>query len=103
MWISDLSRGVPGTMLKLFVAGELIAWGASTFVSLALYNWVLRSPWLLVLALICVMQSIIQGVALRLALQHRDQQTVTVMCVGNWAGALLVTFVAPMFLPVVAL
>ena len=52
MWISDLSRGVPGTMLKLFVAGEMIAWSASTLVSLALYAWVLRSPWLLGLALI---------------------------------------------------
>ncbi len=103
MWINDLSRGVPGTMLKLFVAGELIAWAAGTLFSLALYAWVLRSPWVLALALICVVQSIAQGVALRLALRHRNQQTVTVMCAGNWAGALLVTFVAPMFLPVVAL
>ena len=103
MWISDLSRGVPGTMLKLFVAGELIAWSAGTLVSLALYAWVLRSPWLLGLALICVVQSIVQGMALRLALQHRNQQSVTLMCVGNWAGALMVTFVAPMLLPVVAL
>src|ERR1700723_2331665 len=100
MWISDLSRGVPGTMLKLFVAGELIAWAAGTLFSLALYAWVLRSPWVLALAFICVVQSLVQGVALRLALRHRNQQTVTVMCVGNWAGALLVTFVAPMFLPV---
>ena len=103
MWISDLSRGVPGTMLKLFVAGELIAWGASTLVSLALYTWVLTSPWLLVLALICVAQTIVQWVALRLALQHRNQQSVLLVCSGNWAGALLVTFVAPVLLPVVAL
>jgi signal transduction histidine kinase len=103
MWISDLSRGVPGTMLKLFVAGELIAWAASTLISLALHTWVLRSPWLIGLALICLAVTAVQGAALRLALQHRNQQSVTVMCIGNWAGALMVTFVAPMFLPVVAL
>ena len=103
MRIRDLSRGVPGTILKLFVAGELIAWGAGTLLSLGLYLWVLQSPWSLVVALVCFAQSLVMCASLRLARHRKSQQAVTLMCIGNWVSALLITFVAPMLLAAVAL
>ena len=61
-----------------------------------------RSPWLLALVAICAAQCVVLGAALRLA-RHQNQQSITLICIGNWASALLITFVAPTLLPVIAL
>ena len=77
--------------------------GAGTLLSLALYLWVLKSPWLMALALVCFAQVLVMCASLRLARNRKSQQAVTLMCLGNWVSALLITFVAPMLLAVVAL
>jgi signal transduction histidine kinase len=64
---------------------------------------VLRSPWLLAFAAVCAAQCVVLGVALRLARRTRYQQSITLVCIGNWAGLLLLTFVNPDVLPVAAL
>lgn len=103
MRVRDLSRGVPETMLKAFVAIELIAWAAATLLLLALYLWVPNSRWSLALVLVAAAQGLVMWAALRLAQHRNSRQAVTLMCVGNWASALLITFVAPMLWTVVAL
>jgi signal transduction histidine kinase len=91
---------VAGARLQQFIAAELCAFGGSTLLSLALYLYALRSLWMLILALICAAQCITLGAALFLARRGAHQRSVTLVCAGNWASALLVTFVAPVLLPV---
>jgi signal transduction histidine kinase len=91
---------VAGARLQQFIAAELCAFGGSTLLSLALYSFALRSLWMLALALICVAQCVTLGAALFLARRGDHQRSVTLVCAGNWASALLVTFVAPVLLPV---
>ncbi len=67
------------------------------------YMWVLRSPWLLAIAAVCSAQCVVLGVALRLARRGRYQQSITLVCTGNWAAVLLVTFIVPSLLPVLVL
>src|SRR5262245_8100467 len=56
------------------------------------YIWVLRSPWLLASVAVAVAQCVVLGVALRLARHSRYEQSITVVCIGNWASVLLSTF-----------
>ena len=69
-------------------------------VPLGLYTWVLRSPWLLALAVIGAVQCVVLGVVLRLWRRGRYQQSVTLGCIGNCAYLLFVTVVVPDLLPV---
>ena len=55
------------------------------------YVWVLRSPWLLAFVAVGVAQCVVLGVALRLARHLRYQQSITLVCIGNWVSTLLVT------------
>ena len=48
-------------------------------------------------------QCVVLGVALRLARRSRYQQSITLVCIGNWVSVLLVTFIAPALLPVMVL
>jgi signal transduction histidine kinase len=91
---------VGGTRLQQFIAAELAAFGGSFILSLSLYSWAVRSPWMMVLALICVAQCVTLAAALVLARRGNHRQSVTLVCIGNWASALLVTFVAPVLLAV---
>ena len=90
------------TRLQQFIIAELCAFGGGVSLSLELYFWVLPSPWLLVLALVCAAHCLTLGAALFLW-RGAHQRKVTVVCVGNWASALIVTFIAPVMLPVMVL
>jgi signal transduction histidine kinase len=92
-----------GARLQQFIGADLCAFAGSIVLSLALYVWVLASPWMLTLAGICAAHCVALVAALRLARDGRHQRSVTVVCVTNWASALLVTFVAPIMLPVMVL
>jgi signal transduction histidine kinase len=89
------------TRLQQFILAELCAFGAGVALSLELYFWVLASPWMIVLAVVCAAHCVSLGVALFLRGAH--QRKVTVVCVGNWTSALLITFIAPVMLPVMVL
>lgn len=91
---------VAGKRLQQFVIAEFAAFGGSIVLALALYQRSVRSPWMLGLALICGAQCVTLAVALILARRGGYQQSVTLVCVGNWASAVLVTFVAPVLLAV---
>jgi signal transduction histidine kinase len=67
------------------------------------YQYVLRSPWLLVIVAICTAQCVVLGAALRLARRTRYQQSIMLVCIGNWTSVLLITFVVPTLLPVLVL
>jgi signal transduction histidine kinase len=73
---------------------------AGVLVELAMYTWLYRSPWVLALAGVCTAQCVVLGVALRLARRGRYQQSMTLVCIGNWAAVLLLTFIVPDALPV---
>lgn len=89
---------VAGRRLQQFIAAELAAFGGSTALSLSLYLWAVRSPWMLALVGVCVAQCATLLAALVLARRGDHQRSVTLVCIGNWAVALLVTFVDPALL-----
>jgi signal transduction histidine kinase len=68
-----------------------------------LYKWVLRSPWFLAIAGVCTAQCVVLGVALRLARRGGYQQSITLVCIGNWAAVSLLTFIDPNALPIMLL
>jgi len=89
---------------ELFLIGHLAMYsGAGILLPLWEYQFVLRSLWLLAIVVICAAQCVVLGTALRLARRRRLQQSITLVCVGNWAAVLLLTFVAPGLLPVMVL
>jgi len=84
------------TLLAMyFVVGVLM--------ELGMYKWVLRSPWLLAIAGVCTAQCVVLGVALRLARRGRYQQSITLVCIGNWATVSLSTLIVPDGMPVMLL
>jgi signal transduction histidine kinase len=77
--------------------------GAGILLPLWAYQFVVRSSLLLAIVPICAGQCVVLVTALRLARRGRLQQSITLVCVGNWAAVLLLTFVAPGLLPVMVL
>ncbi|OBF87650.1 two-component sensor histidine kinase, partial [Mycobacterium sp. 852002-51163_SCH5372311] len=77
--------------------------GTGVLLPLWEYQCVLRSSWFLAIAGISTAQSAVLVVALRLARRRRYQQSITLVCIGNWVAVLLITFVAPVLLPVMVL
>ena len=72
---------------ELFLTGHLALYvGAGILLPLWEYIWVLRSPWLLAIVAVCAAQCVVLGVALRLARRGRYQQSITLVCIGNWAS-----------------
>jgi signal transduction histidine kinase len=100
----DLIHRFRAERFQLFLTGHLAMWaGAGIALPLWEYQWVLRSPWLLVIVAVCAGQCLVLAIALRLARLDRYQQSITLVCIGNWVSALLITFVAPPLLPVMVL
>jgi signal transduction histidine kinase len=86
---------------ELFVTFWLAMYsGVGVLLPLGLYKWVLRSPWWLGMAAVGVAGCVVLGVALRLARHGRYQQSITLVCIGNWAAVLVATSVVPDLLPV---
>jgi len=86
---------------ELFLTSHLAMYsGAGILLPLWQYQFVARSPWLLAIVLICAGQCVVLVTALRLARRRRLQQSITLVCIGNWAAVLLLAFVAPGLLPV---
>ncbi len=100
----DLIHRFTAERFQLFLTGYLAMYfGAGVLLPLWEHQYVLRSPWLLALVAICTAQCVVLGAALRLARRTRYQQSITLVCIGNWASALLVTFVVPALLPAMVL
>jgi signal transduction histidine kinase len=100
----DLIHRFANRRIQLFVAALLATYFfAGVLVELSMYNWLLRSPWILALAGVCAAQCVVLGVALRLARRGRHQQSITLVCIGNWAAVLLFTFIVPDSLAVMLL
>jgi len=86
-----------------FAAFLAVYFAGGVLVPLWVYIGVLRSPWLLAIVAVCTGQCVVVGVALRLARHSRYEQSITLVCIGNWASLLLITFIAPALLPVMVL
>ena len=100
----DLIHRFTAERFQLFLTGYLAMYfGAGVLLPLWEHQYVLRSPWLLALVAICTAQCVVLGAALRLARRTRYQQSITLVCIGNWASALLITFVVPALLPAMVL
>jgi len=100
----DLIHRFTAERFQLFLTGYLAMYfGAGVLLPLWEHQYVLRSPWLLALVAICTAQCVVLGAALRLARRTRYHQSITLVCIGNWASALLITFVVPALLPAMVL
>lgn len=100
----DLIHHFTAERFQLFLTGHLAMYfGAGILLPVWEYKWVLRSPWLLAIVAVCAGQCVVLGVALRLARHNRYQQSITLVCIGNWASVSLLTFIAPALLPAMVL
>jgi signal transduction histidine kinase len=100
----DLIHRFTAERFQLYLTGLLAMYfGAGILLPLWEYKWVLRSPWLLAIVAVCTAQCVVLGVALRLARRTRYQQSITLVCIGNWASLSLVTFIEPALLPAMVL
>jgi signal transduction histidine kinase len=100
----DLINRFRAERFEVFLAGHLALWaGAAILLPLSEYIWLLRSPWFLAFCVVGVAQCVVLAVALHLARRNRYQQSITLVCIGNWVSAVLVTFISPPLLPVMAL
>jgi signal transduction histidine kinase len=96
----DLIHNLTAERFQLFLSGQLIMYsGAGVVLPLWEYTYLLRSPWLLGMAAVCTGQCVVLGVALGLARRSRYQQSITLVCIGNWASVSLLTFIEPALLP----
>jgi signal transduction histidine kinase len=100
----DLIHRFRAERFEVFLGGHLALWASAAIVlPLLEYTWVLRSPWLLAFCAVGVAQCVVLVIALHLARHNRFQQSITLVCIGNWVSALLVTFISPPLLPAMAL
>ncbi len=100
----DLINRFTAERYQLFLVGHFALWaGAGVALPIWEYVWILRSPWLLAIAVVCGAHCVALAVALRLARQARYQRSITLVCIGTWISTVLVTFVSPPLLPVMAL
>ena len=100
----DLVHGRAKERFQLFLCTLLAMYSViGVLLELGAYTWVLRSPWLLAIAGVCTAQCVVLGVAIRLARRGRYQQSITLVCFGNWATVSLVTLIVPDGMPVMLL
>ncbi|MGE2832674.1 sensor histidine kinase [Mycobacterium sp. SMC-4] len=89
---------------EVFLSGHFGLWlGAGIVVPLWEYFWIFRSPWMLGFVVVACVQCAVLAIGLNLARHNMFEQSVTLVCVGNWVAVLGVTFVSPPLLPVMAL
>jgi signal transduction histidine kinase len=99
----DLVYRLRAERYELFLGGHLALWaGFAIVLPLWEYFWVLRDRLFLAFVAVGVAQCVVMAVALRLARKGSYQQSITLVCLGNWIGAVLVTCIWPALLPVMA-
>ena len=97
----DLIHRFANKRVELFLTALLaVCSGVGVLVPLGLYKWVVRSPWWLATVAVGVAGCVVVGAAMRLARHGRYQQSVTLVCIGDWAVVLLATLIVPDLLPV---
>ena len=100
----DLVLGFQYERFQVFLVGHFAMWfGAGVLIPMFQFIWLQRSFWFLVLAGISVLHSIAIIVSLVLASREHYQWSVAVVCVGNWIGVLVVVYVSPPTLSVMAI
>src|ERR1700752_3725136 len=104
-WLGhELIHRFPSERFEVFLGGHLPLWASAGIVlPLFEYTWVLRSPWFLAFSAVGAAQCVVLVIALQLARHDRFQQSITLVCFGNWVSALLVTFIWPPLLAAMAL
>jgi signal transduction histidine kinase len=104
-WLGhDLIHRYRAERFQVFLTGHFALWASAAIVLPILeYFWVLRSPWFLAFTAVGVAQCVVLFVALYLARQSKYEQSITLVCVGTWVSAVLVTFIWPPLLPAMAL
>ncbi|MBI3225258.1 MAG: sensor histidine kinase [Mycolicibacterium cosmeticum] len=99
----DLVLRFQDERFQVFLVGHFAMWfGAGVLIPAVQYIWMQRSFWFLVLGGISVLHSVAIVVAIWLAHRKRYAQAIAVVCVGNWIGVLVVVYVSPPTLSVMA-
>src|SRR5690348_8672775 len=100
----DLINRFRAERYELFLSGHFALW-ASAGVVLPLLEYVLwyRTPYVLLFAAVGAPQCVALAFGLRLARLGRYAQSISLVCVTNWIGSILVTVINPNFLAVMAL
>jgi signal transduction histidine kinase len=97
----DLIHRIQWERFELFLTTVLAEYAVFGVLGpLILYLWFFRSPWWLVAFAVGVAACVVVGAALRLARRGSYQQSITLVCIGNWAAVLVATLVRPDLLPV---
>ncbi|MCV7194599.1 sensor histidine kinase [Mycolicibacterium brumae] len=88
---------------QVFLAGHFAMWfGAGVLLPLWEYFVLAPSRWFLVLAGVSAAHSVLLVLAMDLVRRERYEQSISLVCVGNWVGVLVVVYVSPALLPVMA-
>ncbi|WP_460358960.1 sensor histidine kinase [Mycobacterium sp. ZZG] len=100
----DLIHRFRAERFEVFLSGHLGLWlSAGIVLPLWEYFWIFRSPWMLGFVTVASVQCVVLAVALNLARHNRFEQSITLVCIGNWLAVLGVVFVSPPLLPAMAL
>ncbi|MFG1931367.1 sensor histidine kinase [Mycobacterium sp. NPDC048908] len=100
----DLINRFRAERYQLFLAGHLAGWaGAGIVLPFLEFVFWYRTPYVLLFAAVGAPQCVALAVGLRLARLGRYSQSISLVCVTNWASVILVTLVNPNFLAVMAL
>ncbi|MGU3501872.1 sensor histidine kinase [Mycobacterium sp. C31M] len=99
----DLIHRFRDERFQVFLVGHFAMWfGAGVVLPMWEYIWMYRSPWFLVLTGISVVHSAVIVYAIGLARRGRYELSITLVCIGNWTGVLVVVYVSPPLLAVMA-
>ncbi|WP_395311198.1 histidine kinase [Mycobacterium sp. AMU20-3851] len=100
----DLINQFRAERFQVFLVGHFAMWfGAGVLLPAWEYVWMYRSPWFLVLAGVSVVHSAVIVYAIRLARRERYELSITLVCIGNWIGVLVVVYVSPPLLAVMVI
>jgi signal transduction histidine kinase len=103
MTLSQMGYRLARVRLRPFIIGEICGFGVGGTLSFALYLLAVRSPWMLAVTFVCAAHCVVLGAAWVLARHHAKPQSITLVCIGNWASALLLTFILPVLFPITLL
>lgn len=100
----DLIHRFRSERFEVLLAGHFGLWlGAGIVVPLWEYFYVFRSAWMFGFVAVACAQCTVLAVAFHLARRDMFEQSITLVCIGNWLAVLGVTLVSPPLLPAMAL